>query len=237
MVGLKVQPLDVSAQRRGIVQHDVAARRSPLAARGLRLLTTCAATVAALGGGVAGAHHGPDSMFPNPIVNWNCTDQGEAPPDPISTARFCQQDSTVMSVYISYTIPASPASHRAGIYNTLNGSYDTTDLTVSYPSLPTMGGAGETDIFYSSGSLPGNALALTWCDDASSSQCDQHYVRFETNSPSWESACHETGHAVGLTHPQQAYPVQPQGDPAFGCLASTSVYLLTHNVLMINGTY
>lgn len=96
---------------------------------------------------------------------------------------------------------------------------DTTALNVSFKSTCVTSGSAETDIVYQRGAHePSRVLGRTVCNDAvSSTRCDQHDVRFDTGAPSGRNlACHETGHAVGLTHGQEADPAQANGANSLG---------------------
>ncbi|MFF7329070.1 hypothetical protein ACIQU5_03500 [Streptomyces sp. NPDC090306] len=96
-----------------------------------------------------------------------------------------------------------------------------TDIAVSYPSSASYSGSSETDIVYqqSGSSMSGTTIGITWCDDAvSSTKCDQQYVRFRYDSVDSELACHETGHALGLTHGAQASPKVGQTNSSLGCM-------------------
>jgi len=68
-------------------------------------------------------------------------------------------------------------------------------------------------------------LGRTWCDDAvgGTDLCDQHYVRFDddVDTIGRHTICHETGHAVGLTHGAEADPVQRSDNPSLmGCMST-----------------
>jgi hypothetical protein len=123
----------------------------------------------------------------------------------------------------------------------LNNSYATTDLSIAYPGSPVYSGPSETDIIYqATGSLPFGLNGVTWCEDAQSiSKCDQAYVRFLPDTPSQGLACHETGHAVGLTHGRAASPRLDNDNPALGCLTDpvADIRLLDNNVDNIDATY
>lgn len=118
--------------------------------------------------------------------------------------------------------------------------YQPTVLTMVVDDTPTYSGAGETDLIYQKGSLSG-LVGLTWCNDAvdsSSYDCDQQYVKFDSGyAITKASSCHETGHAVGLVHGQDSYPVLTNVDSQLGCMrtpylssASTLTPLLAANL-------
>ncbi|SPL88239.1 unnamed protein product [[Actinomadura] parvosata subsp. kistnae] len=119
-----------------------------------------------------------------------------------------------------------------------------TDLKVKFVKKLSTSGDHETDIVYESGDLPddvGGARGLVWCDDAiSDKKCDQHYARFKSRTPVQTTGCHETGHAVGLTHGAQAEPKVANRHSSLGCMRAPYTdgpYLGGHNVAMINKTY
>ena len=72
-----------------------------------------------------------------------------------------------------------------------------------------------------------SAIGTTWCDDdvdGALYDCDQQYVNIRrtdyfVNTFGRFVACHETGHAVGLTHPLGASPSYPNTTVDFECLA------------------
>jgi hypothetical protein len=188
------------------------------------------AVVAALAtAGAAVATH-VDSMMPTVNYHPSCIDG--SPGDP-----FCQTDNADLTIFRQSSLTSTGKSNIAAM---LNREYAPTDLAVIYASTPSYSGGAETDIIYQQGTVPGTDTGLTWCNDAvSSTKCDQHYNRFDSASPGQGIACHETGHAVGLTHGQQAYPQLSNEDSSLACMkksASTSD-LGTHNTNMINATY
>ena len=131
---------------------------------------------------------------------------------------------------------------KANIRDTLDNSFDTTSLTVSYPGIPVYTGSAETDIIYQANAsrIPSGAVGFTWCDSAASYyQCDQHYVAFRPSTPGADLACHETGHAVGLTHGSYASPVLSDSDTRLCCLTTPvlSRWLGSNNAEGINAAY
>lgn len=155
---------------------------------------------------------------------------------------FCQTDNTTLAVWVGSTT-LSDADENA-IRATLDQSYTTTDLNVQYHSSPVTTGTAETDIMYGKGSgVPSGNIGWTWCDDSvSSTTCDQHYVRWTTatavNQP---TACHETGHSVGLTHGANASPAISNTSASLNCMQRPSSgggsFLGSHNAAQINATY
>jgi len=170
-----------------------------------------------------------DNMYLTATFQPTCFDGG----------HFCQTDNATLSVYREGTLSSAG---KTNIRDTLDNSFDTTSLTVSYPTTPEYTGSAETDVIYQTnpGRVPTGATGVTWCDNAVSYyQCDQHYVAFRSASPGADLACHETGHAVGLTHGSEASPVLSNGDTRLGCMATPvfSRWLGGSNAEEINGTY
>lgn len=179
---------------------------------------------------VAHAHHGVDNMVPTRNYIGSC---GTGSP----SSGFCQTDNATLTVYRESSLSSTG---RTNIAAALNDEYAPTDLSVSFVSTPSYSGSAETDIIYQQGTVSGTADGIAWCNDAvSSTKCDQHYNRFDSASPSKALACHETGHAVGLTHGADAYPALSQGDNSLGCMTTPveTSDLGTHNTSMINATY
>ncbi len=172
-----------------------------------------------------------DNMFKTANYNPDCRDGTIGDP-------FCQTDNDFLTVFRQSSLTATG---RSNIASALNNEYVPTDLSVSYVSTPSYSGSAETDIIYQQrDNLPGTADGFAWCNDAvTSTKCDQHYNAFESASPSVRLACHETGHAVGLTHGQQASPQLGNGDNSLGCMTTPveTSDLGAHNTNMINATY
>lgn len=183
--------------------------------------------------GITQASH-TDSMFKTGNYNSDCYDNSW------STSHFCQTDNATVSVFREAGLPSTG---RGNISATLTNSYDPgTDLVVDFVPSAIYSGPGETDIIYQykPSSVPAGYDGWTWCNDALGPvQCDQHYVAFQSDSPGWGLACHETGHGVGLTHGQKASPAVSNGDDALACMTTpVETHLLgSHNVGQINGAY
>ena len=177
-----------------------------------------------------------DNMYKTSNANWNCWD------GTMSNGLFCQTDNNAMSVYMQSSVSSG---RKTTIRNMLDNQYNPTDLNVSYPSSPSYTGGSETDIIYqvSTSGFSGTTIGQTWCDDAvSSTKCDQEYVRFRgTLQFDTELTCHETGHAVGLTHGADAGPKESNTASELGCMETPDSGgrpgLGSHNKSEINATY
>lgn len=175
-----------------------------------------------------------DNMYKTANANWNCVDGDIG-------SGFCQTDNATLTYYEQPSV--GDAAIQVDL--TMFDSYDGTDLNVSYAWTPSYSGGSETDIIYQVGSsgMASNAIGMTWCNDAeSSTKCDQEYVRFRGVSyVDRELACHESGHAVGLTHGNDASPKESNVASELGCLESPDTgdnpYLGSHNSAEINATY
>ncbi|MFE9171127.1 hypothetical protein [Streptomyces kebangsaanensis] len=197
----------------------------------LRLRAVGAITGVALLGATATAVAATitDNMYPTKNTPWSCKDgnMGDG---------FCKTDNKDLTVWLQGSLSSAG---KTKVRNALK-HYNATDLVVSYPDKPSYSGDSETDIVYQKGSVPSGARGITWCDDAiGNNKCDQHYARFAAADPPASTACHETGHAVGLTHGQNASPKLKQTDSRLACMVtpSQSSELGSHNKSMINETY
>ncbi|MGE4567036.1 MAG: hypothetical protein AAEB43_05185 [Acidimicrobiales bacterium] len=158
------------------------------------------------------ACHTYDSMYKTTNASWDCYDQGHV----VVGDAFCQTDNSTLTVYMDANLSTSGV---ANINSVLWNQFDPTDLTVAVTSSPVYTGGNETDIIYHQRVLAQGFLGFAWCDDAANStKCDQHYVAFATGTPSLTAVCHETGHAVGLTHGLQASPQQTNSSTLLGCM-------------------
>jgi len=186
--------------------------------------------------GPAFSHHGPDSMYRTPLASWSCPSLSA----PSSNGGFCRTDNSTLTIYMESTLDQTS---KNTLLVMLEQRYQPTDLTVEYPSSPVYSGSGETDIIYqmSDFQIPSNLVGVAWCNDAASSQtCDQHYVRIRPGWYTHEVSCHETGHAVGLTHPTEANPPSAADDVEYSCMRNNSPAGSTlglHNRQQINAQY
>ncbi len=172
-----------------------------------------------------------DNMYPTGNYYPSCYDGS------LSQGHFCQTDNADLSVYLQGTLSAGA---KSTIKSSLSSYYSPTDLAVSVKSSGVYSGSSETDIIYQSGTLSDSYIGMTWCDDAvTGTKCDQHYIRFNKNFGINKSdACHETGHAVGLTHGNNASPRVSPNNTIVGCMTEIDTYYLgANNRAEINATY
>lgn len=122
--------------------------------------------------------------------------------------------------------------------------YARTDLEIHPDGTPKYTGPGETDIIYEEGPVPGDDEGKTWCNDPilrRNYDCDQQYVRIQGAGHYTKGlSCHETGHAVGLLHGQDAYPDYPNQSQFLRCMRKMPDYddvLGSNNRSNINHVY
>ena len=178
-----------------------------------------------------------DNMYKTSNAGWNCWD------GTMSDGLFCQTDNRTLTAFFQDSAIGN------GVRGTVQGRLallnDNSVLSVSYPSTAEYSGGSETDIIYqvSSSGFSGTTIGQTWCNDASSStQCDQEYIRFRAAGyVDDELACHETGHAVGLTHGADAGPSESNTATELGCMETPDYgnrpTFGSHNIDEINNTY
>lgn len=116
------------------------------------------------------------------------------------------------------------------IHQTLAGSWGTiSNITDGYVSNP----HGTTDIYYEFENLDDRGPAVWgvyWCLTGNSdpAECDHAHIAFDpeggaggigdfTDPQLRAIACHETGHALGQTHPEDASPPAAR-HPTFQCM-------------------
>jgi hypothetical protein len=171
-----------------------------------------------------------DNIFKTSNTTWNCAD----------SSLYCRTDNATLVWFDEATISVTG---RSNINSVLEGQFEPTTLTVSFTGSPVYTGSGETDIIYRQGTIQGGYLGLTICDDAiSSTQCDQHYVTLSMSTPFLTLICHESGHAVGLTHGDNAAPAMTNQDSDLQCMRKSVDSLMPAtlgllNVGQINGAY
>ncbi|SPL88224.1 unnamed protein product [[Actinomadura] parvosata subsp. kistnae] len=177
-----------------------------------------------------------DNMFPTKNTKWKCRDHLQL---------YCQTDNSTLTVWHDKKTIKAEGWNR--IKAVLKKDFDrTTDLKVKFVKKPVYSGPAETDIIYKQPKeWPAGVQGLTWCNDAVDAvKCDQHLVLFKGRTPGKILACHETGHAVGLTHGNNADPEVGNQDSRLGCMQTpprpgvpAAETLGGHNRKMINKTY
>ncbi|GLF97170.1 hypothetical protein [Streptomyces yaizuensis] len=171
-----------------------------------------------IGSGVAYAAV-TDNIVPTANYSPRCIDEGS---EPDANGGLCLTDNTDVTYYgDSSGDNMLEAGDKATVNSVMANEYNPTQLNTSYDSSPSFSGSAETDIIYQEGTrnLGSNVLGMAWCNDAvTSSKCDQAYIRIRPGNYSYGISCHETGHAVGLTHGAQAAPRLRQNDSRLGCM-------------------
>ncbi|GAA2264042.1 hypothetical protein GCM10009853_016700 [Glycomyces scopariae] len=212
-------------------------------ARRLSVRAICLAavtfTTVAVTAGVAWAAY-TDNMYPTPYANLGCHDEN-GPDGKVS----CQTDNATLTYYMdSSGSNKLETVDRNAVNNVMTNVYGPTDFSVSYDSTPSFSGGAETDIVYqeSSTGVSASADGVTFCNNAADSlRCDQQYVRIRGGGHFVKGlTCHETGHAVGLVHGNQASPQKSKTDEALGCMetpTSSDEGLQANNIANINATY
>lgn len=195
----------------------------------LVVLSSVVMTLVALTG-PAQASHDYDGMVPTANYAEFC-ENSTGPRDPL--ASVCRTDNADLYWYADSHHPGELEDNDFNaLRSMLLNEYVPTDLVLAYDSTPVFSGSGETDIIFQESEndgapLPSGAAGATWCNDAVNGQlyeCDQTYVR--VRSPDWyrrhggSVACHETGHAVGLVHGNDASPRVDPGDRRLGCMVN-----------------
>lgn len=185
-----------------------------------------------------------DNMYPT--STWGlgsgetCYDGGSSS---VVTDNVCRTDNSTLTYWVDDSSPNDISSTgETRIFDIMFNEFDPTDLLVVEEFTPSYSGGSETDIIFQerAAQLSGIANGVTWCDDAvSSEKCDQHYTVFDTDIPSEYIICHEAGHAVGLLHGEDAYPVQLNNLSTLGCLVVPvdQKVLGAHNEGEINAAY
>lgn len=161
---------------------------------------------------------------------------------PCRKGILCQTDNAQLTYYMdSGGSNALESDDKATVRSVLSHEYGSTDLSVSYDSTPSWSGDSETDIYYSEGTVSGSDNGYTYCENAAPGmyKCDQQYVKIEPGHWSSGLVCHETGHAVGFVHGEDASPVVGMQDSRLGCMKKNvgSEGLGDNNRRNINSVY
>lgn len=182
-----------------------------------------------------------DNLVPTVNYGPTCYDQTIS-----SSHVVCQTDNAAISVYLESSVSSNM---RSRVRDALDNSYNPINsISITYASSPVYSGGAETDIIYQQGTIPSaGTVGITWCNDAvdtAAYKCDQTYIRFIDDSYYERRmlTCHETGHAIGLTHGNRAYPtVSNSNSSVLGCMRdpydADSYTLGANNVRNINNAY
>jgi hypothetical protein len=177
----------------------------------------------------AHAHH-TDNMFKTANFQHNC-----------SRDTYCRSDNNTLSFFREATLTQEAKNL---IWNTLYDKYGyPTVLTLKHENPPVYTGGAETDLVYRINAGIWPSPAQTVCNDPIDTiKCDQFYVNFGNDH--WSQlphvVCHETGHGLGFTHGQYAYPWKANNDNTLECMsnATNAPYVVgPHMLPQINGTY
>lgn len=202
-------------------------------------LAAVAFTIVAVTAGAAWAAV-TDNMYPTANANLPC--RSESGPD---GNLSCQTDNATLTYYMdSGGTNELEAEDRNVVISVMNNIYAPTDFVVSLDSTPSFSGSAETDIVYEESGIgvPSGADGVTFCNNAADGlRCDQQYIRILGGGNYVRGlTCHETGHAVGLTHGQQASPQLSNHDERLGCMETPvdeAEGLQDNNIDHINATY
>lgn len=204
-------------------------------------LTGLVVALVLLGATTAFADHF-DSIFPSANYQGgfaNC-DVGE----------LCLADNSTHTVFTGNL----GTKMRTATHNTLDYSWDTTNIDVVYHSAPVYTGSSETDLIYEyNNALGSTTWGTTFCDDdGGAGKCDQFYIQYHGDKicPGIECddasflqsiACHETGHTFGLLHGSNSAPNQSDTEGTLRCMRTKPVpddpTVGAHNVSQINTQY
>ncbi len=194
----------------------------------------------------ASANHEYDGMMPTGNYDVICLDKSGP-----GLGEVCQTDNADVYWYADGNSPGELEDNDLSALRTmLNGQYGPTDLVLTYDSSPVFSGDAETDIVYQESEsgmpLPSGSVGAMWCNGAAQAfyECDQAYVRIESSDGyrrhGGSIACHETGHAVGLTHGYDASPRISDEDNRLGCMENGAQFpaaLGAYSAHLINITY
>lgn len=174
-----------------------------------------------------------DNLTPTSNYTFFCDKGGE------SSGTVCRTDNSGWTFYRQGSLESSD---KAVVWNILFDEFEPTDLNVTHDPTPSYSGGSETDLIYKESSVPGSNEGITWCNDPSGTyKCDQHYVDIQPGHYSEGLTCHESGHAVGLLHGDDASPSRSRTATILGCMRrpvpSGSGWLGKNQRDNINGFY
>jgi len=174
-----------------------------------------------------------DNLVPNRRIGYSCFSGN------IGNFTACSQDNTDLE----WGVQAGFSPNEMSNLFSVQGEIDGTDFRTTRTNSITYSGDYETDIVYTHHSFGGTTIGATWCEDSvNGSKCDQWYVAFkDTLEADMNLACHESGHALGLLHGNDASPAVPLTDSRLGCMVWPADFLSrslgSYTVREINNAY
>lgn len=213
------------------------------------VMILCMSVIALAAASVVTAVLDDDRIFPVAGKSSTCQET-----NPDNNTSVCLADSQFHDYHYQNLGPKMTTATNSTIgqsWNTISG------WTWQYDPTPLYSGQGETDVIYrSSNFLPDGAFGWASCEDradTNATRCDQSYVTYHgdficqqglcdgTSSDAaklWSLACHESGHTLGLLHPDASNPVAPTNEADYRCMRSdaalTSAVVGSENVQAIN---
>jgi hypothetical protein len=143
--------------------------------------------------------------------------------------------------YFSYNLNASGGRWRAAVEFTRVNSYETTDLTTA------LAPHEASDVYYYIDNTDRGAYGHYYClypEAGRPRVCHHAHIWFNdsysmTQDQRISVACHETGHSLGLRHPNDASPPAPDDPSVYQCMvvAGFPIFLGPHNTAHINSRY
>ena len=174
-------------------------------------------TMVAVTAGVAWAAY-TDNMYPTQNLTVGCFSiSGPSGPG------FCQTDNRDLTYYMdSGGSNKLEADDRADVNNVMNNVYEP-DRPLGLLRLDPLVLRKRGDRHRLRGELGGMSASAdgnTFCNSAATMlKCDQQYIRIRGGGHYTQGlVCHETGHAVGLTHGDDASPRKSKTDEKLGCM-------------------
>lgn len=157
--------------------------------------------------------------------------------------RECYPDGAALD----WSAPPLGPEMGAATFDTLYNSFDTTDLTVlAIGEQPVNFHSQSVDNYYMYMNLPAGVLGRASCEHWVLTTCNHWHVMYDDTALIGASAekqksvaCHETGHSVGLKHPDLNSHGWGNDGSEFACMRNGFVFpshLGSHNALCeING--